>query len=143
MMLPVPLTSTTPSASFHLAAPPLSLRHFDRSLPSNRTRASDGGGPGSITFGSVSSIFSAATAKVTAHKQRNVARVRPVNRRCAEIRDSLFKNRRRLGVTNDFLRTFSMSSAMPAGTPAQEDVRVPGLDLRQARPFSGCEALYP
>src|SRR6266545_877409 len=67
MMLPVPFTSIEPSpGSFHFASPPLAFCHFDRSLPSNRTIASDGGGPGSMTAGSFSSLLSAAAPIKTA-----------------------------------------------------------------------------
>src|SRR6187200_2982819 len=47
-MPPLPgATVRTPSATFHGAGPlPLSLAQCDRSLPSNRTMASDGGSPG-------------------------------------------------------------------------------------------------
>src|ERR1035441_6729175 len=50
---PVPLTVTTPSLTTHFAGPPsLSLFHWERSSPSNRTIASEGGGSGSTTRGS-------------------------------------------------------------------------------------------
>src|ERR1035441_2839680 len=50
---PVPLTVATPSLTSHFAGPPsLSLFHLDRSSPSNRTIASEGGASGSTTRGS-------------------------------------------------------------------------------------------
>src|SRR5207237_9994925 len=71
MMLPVPLTSTEPSArSFHFASPPLAPRHLERSFPSNKTTASAGGGPGSMIGGSFSSLFSAVKPSQATNKQR-------------------------------------------------------------------------
>src|SRR4051812_8208059 len=64
MMLPVPLTVMKPSSTFHFGSSPFSFFHCERSFPSNSTIASDGGGPGSITFGSAS--FGLSAAKVQA-----------------------------------------------------------------------------
>src|SRR6516165_162044 len=52
-MPPVPLTVATPSLTSHRAEPPsFWLTQRDKSLPSNRTIASEGGGPASMTRGS-------------------------------------------------------------------------------------------
>ena len=51
-MLPVPFTTIAPSSIFHFAGLPLSPCHWLRSLPSKRTRASEGGGPALMIRGS-------------------------------------------------------------------------------------------
>src|SRR5436190_21856701 len=53
-MLPVPLTVRMPALFSHFAGPPsFELFHWAKSVPSKRMIASEGGGPGSITFGSL------------------------------------------------------------------------------------------
>src|SRR5215831_19019365 len=52
-MPPEPLTVAAPSLTSQRAGPPsFWLTQRDKSLPSNKTMASDGGGPGSMTRGS-------------------------------------------------------------------------------------------
>src|SRR5437879_5926280 len=52
-MPPEPLTVAAPSLTSHRAGPPsFWLCQWDKSLPSNRTIASEGGGPASMTRGS-------------------------------------------------------------------------------------------
>src|SRR3954469_13234021 len=72
-MLPVPFTVNTPSLICHFAGPPsFELFHWAKSVPSKRMIASDGGGPGSIPFGSVfvaELSFWSAAKQVTANKK--------------------------------------------------------------------------
>src|SRR5260370_19320922 len=88
-------TSKIPFSTFHFAGLPSLCAHFDRSLPSKRTTASDGGRPGescvfdvpgSITAGSgrfgswifhFGSICASQTAGRTASSKAPIAEKRP------------------------------------------------------------------
>jgi hypothetical protein len=83
-MPPVPFTVATPSLTSHFAGPPpSSFFQRDKSFPSKRTMASEGGGPGSMTRGSpvgggVSLPDAAelvAAASVRAAKQNKVRKI--------------------------------------------------------------------
>ena len=80
-MLPVLFTVATPSLTSHRASPPLPLCHCDRSLPSNKTMASVGGGPGLTIRGSsfgggISPCSAAKIGRVNWNKREVSARKR-------------------------------------------------------------------
>src|SRR5260221_67278 len=79
-MSPVPGAITiAPSTVFHCAGPPLLFSHFDRSLPSKRITASEGGFPGASGVLAVPGVITAGTGRL---RSETFQRVRPASR-CA------------------------------------------------------------
>src|SRR5579859_5151629 len=78
LMSPVPgATTMAPSTVFHCAGPPFLLTHFERSLPSKRTMASEGGLPGASGVLAVPGVITGGTGRL---RSETFQRVRPGSR---------------------------------------------------------------
>src|SRR6516164_9676390 len=87
-----PSSVATPPLTFHLGLPPLpASTHFDKSLPSNSTIASDGGlpaSPGATTFGSTHLMplrYSSPTMRVTNAAHATIATNGKTRRRADDM----------------------------------------------------------